>query len=250
MKNLAGNDVSIFLFRFVLRKNAISFVLNESIAEDMYPDVEEQIQPLVHVCSETLLRYKKHCLGETIMDGNIMIDSCFEVQLSPGLGRHFIEREKQNLFNDANEIAKLLMTVMDRRTKEMEHGTYPGPQSVINKIQRTGTSNKALQALGQKRHLEDLPWHGSVRPGLKQLKPEDLPTGVVAKRSYDHRGHSISFEHQTFGELGRIILVGTEDGQTLMEAELSKENPQLLRKKQKVFEDVISIVEACFDENL
>lgn len=52
MKNLAGNDCSIFLFRFVLRKNAISYVLNESIAEDMYPEIEEQIQPLVQACSE------------------------------------------------------------------------------------------------------------------------------------------------------------------------------------------------------
>jgi hypothetical protein len=38
-----------------------------------------------------------------------------------------------------------------------------------------------------------------------------------------------------------------EDGRTLMEAELSKENSQFLSKKQKVLEDVISIIEACFD---
>ena len=247
MKNLVGNDVSIFLFRFVLRKNGISFVLNESIAEDMYPNIEEQIQPLVHVCSETLLRYKKLCLGETIMDGNIMVDSCFEVQLSPGLGRHFIEREKQNLFNDAHEIAQLLMTVMERRTKELEQGTYPGPQLVINKIQRIGTTNRALETLGQKRHLKDFPWYGNDKPNFNQLKPEDLPSGVVAKRSYDHRGHCISFEHQSLGEIGKIILANMEDGRTLMEAELSKENSQFLSKKQKVLEDIISIIEACFD---
>jgi hypothetical protein len=134
MKNLAGNSVSIFLFRFVLRKNAISFVLNESIAEDMYPEIDEQIQPLFQACGETLMRYKHLSQGDTIMDGNILLDGCFEVMLSKGLGSHFAEREKKNLFNDAHEIANLLMEVMDRRTKELEQGVYPGPQPVISKI--------------------------------------------------------------------------------------------------------------------
>ena len=69
MKNLAGNDVSLFmfLFRFAPRKNAISFVLNEGIAEDLYPDIDAQLQPLVHACCETLLRHKHKCRGDTIM---------------------------------------------------------------------------------------------------------------------------------------------------------------------------------------
>ena len=32
LKNLAGNDVSIFLFRFEILSNGISFVINEAIA--------------------------------------------------------------------------------------------------------------------------------------------------------------------------------------------------------------------------
>jgi hypothetical protein len=39
LKNIAGNDVSIFLYRFELRGNGIDFVLNEAIDEDMYPDI-------------------------------------------------------------------------------------------------------------------------------------------------------------------------------------------------------------------
>ena len=245
MKNLAGNYVSIFLFRFVLRKNAISFVLNESIAEDMYPEIDEKIQPLTQACGETLMRYKKLCRGETIMDGNILVDGCFEVMLSKGLGKRFAEREKQNLFNDAHEIANLLMEVMDRRTKELEQGAYPGPQPVIRKIQSTGVTNKGLEALGQKQQLlEKLPWYASEKPGLNKLKPDDLPYGVVAKRGYDHRGHCIAFEHETLGELGKIILTDIEEDKTLMEAELSRENPVTLGKKQKVLEEVISIIEA------
>lgn len=242
MKNLAGNNVSIFLFRFVLLKNGINFVLNESIAEDMYPEIEEQVEPLVHACSETLLRYKHLCHGQTIMDGNILVDGYFEVMLSKGLGTHFVEREKQHLFNDANQIANLLMEVMDRRSKEIKQGTYPGPQPVIRKIQRTGVTNKGLEALGQQQS-EKLPWYASEIPGLKQLKPDDLPDGVVAKRGYDHRGHCIALEHKTLGELGKVILSNIEEDKTLLEAELSKENPTNLAKRQQVLEEVVSIIE-------
>ena len=53
LSNLAGNGVSIFLFRFELRGNGIDFVLNQAIAADMYPDVDEQLKPLAHACCET-----------------------------------------------------------------------------------------------------------------------------------------------------------------------------------------------------
>ena len=36
MQNLAGNGVSLFLFRFELRGAGIDFILNEGIAADMY----------------------------------------------------------------------------------------------------------------------------------------------------------------------------------------------------------------------
>lgn len=244
MKNLAGHDVSIYLFRFVLRKSAISFVLNEAIAEDLYPESERQLQPLVQACSETLLRHKTHCQANTIMDGNILTDGYFEVQLSPGLGKHFDPREKQALFHDANEIAQLLMAVMDRRTQEMEQGTYPGPQAVINQIQRTGTPNAGLEALGQKHHQDTL-GEGHPPPYLARLTPDDLPPGVVARRSYDHRGHCIAFEHTTFGLLGRIILID-RGGETLLEAEISQEHPQYLTQKRQIFEAILAVIDARF----
>jgi len=116
--NLAGHQVSIFLFRFVVRKNTIKFDLNEIIAKDMYPDIEEQMQPLAQACGETLLRYKHLCKNDTLMDGSILVDGCFEVMLSKGFGKHFVESEKQSLFNDAHKISNLLQEVMRRRTIE------------------------------------------------------------------------------------------------------------------------------------
>lgn len=117
LKNIAGNNVSIFLYRFELRGNGIDFVLNEAIAEDMYPDIDEKMKPIVHACCETLLRYRSVSVSNTIMDGNFLATGEFEVMLSKGLGRHFLRDEKARLFQAAKNIADLLSEVMDRGTK-------------------------------------------------------------------------------------------------------------------------------------
>jgi len=53
LKNIAGNDVAIFLFRFeLIEGNRIDFVVNEAIAEDMYTDIDAKMKPIVHVCCE------------------------------------------------------------------------------------------------------------------------------------------------------------------------------------------------------
>ncbi len=117
MKNLASNDVAIFLFRFELRGNGVDFILNEAIAADMYDDIDQKIKPLVHACCETLLRYEHLSVSNTIMDGNFLATGEFEVMLSRGLGRHFPEQEKEQLFQDAKTIADLLAVVMNRKTK-------------------------------------------------------------------------------------------------------------------------------------
>ncbi len=80
LKNVAGNDVSIFLFRFELRGHGIDFVINQAIAADMYQDVDEKIKPLAHACCETLSRYRRLSVSNTIMDGNILDTGEFEVR--------------------------------------------------------------------------------------------------------------------------------------------------------------------------
>lgn len=119
MKNLAGNEVSIFLFQFKLRSNGIEFILNEGIAADMYPDLDEKMKPIVHTCCETLLRYKYASISNLIMDGHILVTGEFEVMLSKGLGRYFIPEEKERLFQNAKNIADILEMVMSRRTLEL-----------------------------------------------------------------------------------------------------------------------------------
>src|SRR6266480_2536429 len=130
VKNVAGNDVSLFLFRFELSGNGINFVLNEAIAADMYQDLDEKLKPLAHACCETLLRYRHLSVSTTIMDGNILTTGEFEVMLSKGLGRHFVEDEKQQLFQDAKHIADLLAAVMDRKTQELNEGKQQNPSHI------------------------------------------------------------------------------------------------------------------------
>lgn len=237
--------MSIFLFRFVLGKTAISYVVNESIAEDMYPEIEDAIRPLVHACSETLLRYRQHCRGDTIMDGSILTDGCFEVMLSKGLGVYFHEIEKQNLFNDAHAIGELLMEVMNRRTREMEQGTYPGPHKPISKIGPAGGMLPGYELLGEiERLIDDAFLTEEIRPEIKRrrLKPEDLPAGVTAKASYDHRGKCLAFEHVTLGGLGKIVLVDQGPHQTVVESELFRDNRTTVAERKSAFDEVIKVL--------
>jgi len=256
VKNVAGNDVSIFLFRFELTGNGINFVLNEAIAADMYPDLDEQLKPLIHACCETLSRYRHLSVSNTIMDGNILATGEFEVMLSKGLGRHFVEDEKQQLFQDAKHIADLLSAVMERKTKEEKEGRQHS-NSRKSHSQNTKNIKKGLEKLGQEKHLQAelqrLAEGKQVRPDLKQLRPEDLPAGVTTTRGYDHRGQCYLFEHTTLGELGKIVLVKLSEKKTVLQAELytGQENVEspLVQKKKEVFEKVIATVDTCLHEN-
>src|SRR6266702_4926879 len=146
LKNLAGDDVSIFLLRFDVHSNAIDFVINEAIAADMYPDVDEQLKPLAHACCETLSRYKHLSVSNTIMDGNLLDTGEFEVMLSKVLGRHFVDVEKERLFQDAKKIADLLIEVMDRSTKEEKEGKKHIPYDI--RPQNPQKVKKGLEQLG------------------------------------------------------------------------------------------------------
>lgn len=254
MKNIAGNDVSIFLFRFELRGNGIDFILNEAIAEDMYPDIDEKMKPLVHACCETLLRYRQLSVSNTIMDGNILVTGECEVMLSKGLGQYFAHDEKQRLFQDAKNIADLLGKVMDRGTQELEKGI----QQNLPPIEHTPDPSKikkGLEQLGKTKHQQaKMQWLAEgapLRPGLRQLRPEDLPPDVTASSGYDHRGLCYVFEHKKFGELGRIVLIQVREQEMLMQAELyiGQENQEstIAKKKKAIFEKVVATVNACFN---
>ncbi|MCX7099839.1 MAG: hypothetical protein NTV43_18245 [Methylococcales bacterium] len=256
MKNIAGHDVSVFLYRFQLLGNSIDFVLNEVIAADMYPDIDEKMKPLVHVCCETLLRYRHLSASNTIMDGNFLVTGEFEVMLSKGLGIHFAHDEKQRLFQDAKRIADLLGEVMDRRTQEMKKGKQHTPH-LIDQPPNPKKIKKALEELGNASLLEDeLRWIAEgqqIRPGLKRLRPDDLPRDVTASRGYDHRGLCYVFEHKQYGELGRIVMIKVGEQEMLMQADFylgqEKQASITAKKKQQIFEEVVTTFNACFDFN-
>jgi hypothetical protein len=256
IKNLAGNEVSIFLFRFDVRGIGMDFVVNQAIAADMYHDIDEKLKALAHACCETLSRYRHLSVSNTIMDGNILATGEFEVMLSKGLGSHFAATEKQQLFQDAKTIADLLVEVMDRKTQELKDGKHQS-SSHTRSSQRPKPIKKGLEELGEAKRLQaELQWLAEgqrLRPGLQPLRPEDLPPGVTAARGYDHRGHCLIFAHETLGELGKIVLINIREGKMLLQAEICKapdDRPApLVQKKQHVFEQIVTTVNNRFDEN-
>jgi hypothetical protein len=257
LKNIAGNEVSIFLFRFELRGNGIDFVLNEAIAEDMYPDINEKMQPLVHACCETLLRYRHLSVSNIIMDGNILVTGEFEVMLSKGLGQYFAHDEKERLFQDAKNISDLLGEVMDRGTQEMEKGIQRN-RPPIEHTPNSKNIKKGLEKLGKTKHQQaKIQWLAEgvpLRPGLRQLRPEDLPPDVTTSNGYDHRGLCYVFEHKKFGELGRIVLIKMNEQEMLMQAELyqgqEKQESTIAKKKKDIFEKVVTTINICFNVGL
>ena len=190
------------------------------------------------------------------MDGNILATGEFEVMLSKGLGRHVAETEKQHVFQDAKHIADLLVEVMDRKTQELKDGKQRSA-SHTRSSQRPKTIKKGLEGLGEAKRLQaELQWLAEgqrVRPGLKPLRPEDLPSGVTASRGYDHRGHCLIFAHNTLGALGKIVLINIREGKMLLQAEIYKgpdDMPALLvQKKKHVLEHIVTTVNTRFDEN-
>ena len=253
LKNIAGNEVSIFLFRFELRGRGIDFVLNEVIAADMYPEVDEELKPFVHACCETLLRYQDLSVSNTIMDGNFLKSGEFEVMLSKGLGRHFAEDEKARLFQDAKRIADLLATVMDRRTQGLKQGKQPLPPPIAHPpdLQKI---KQGLKKLGKAKHHEaQFQWLADGRPRRPGLRPVELPPDVTAASGYDHRGHCYLFEHKQLGELGRIVLIQVREQEMLMQAELyqgqDKPKSPTAKKRKAVFEQVVATVNASFEVN-
>ena len=255
LKNIAGNEVSIFLFRFELRGIGIDFVLNEEIAADMYPEVDEELKPFVHACCETLLRYKHLSVSNTIMDGNFLMSGEFEVMLSKGLGLHFAEDEKARLFQDAKHIADLLATVMDRRTQELKQGKQPLPPPITHPPDPRKIK-QGLKKLGKAKHHEaQFQWLAEGRPrrpGLRPLRSADLPPDVTTAIGYDHRGHCYQFEHKQLGELGRIVLIQVREQKMLMQAELyqgqDKPESPTTKMRRAVFEQVVATVNASFEE--
>ena len=174
--------------------------------------------------------------------------------LSKGLGRHFPPDEKDRLFQDAKNISDLLAAVMDRRTQELQQGKQHNP-SPIEHLTSPGKIKKGLEELGRKKHqqakLQSNAEGWKPRPGLRQLRPEDLPPGVTASSGYDHRGLCYVFEHKKLGELGRIVLSQVREQEMLLQAEIhngrTKPESATATKKRDIFERVVATVSAAFN---
>lgn len=97
----------------------MDFILNEEIAKDMYPDLEEMLRPLVESTCQVLEPFKVYNKEKTIFSGVIHDDGQLEVTLSKGLGQYIDPYTKnQIIFENGKLIAQFLIKVMDRRSAE------------------------------------------------------------------------------------------------------------------------------------
>jgi len=111
----------IFLFRFDVTDKRMDFILNEEIAKDMYPDLEEMLRDLVKSLCSMLEYYKVYNKEKTIFSGVIHDNGEAEVTLSKGLGKYIDSYTKnQIIFDHGKLITELCTTIMDRRSAEAQ----------------------------------------------------------------------------------------------------------------------------------
>ena len=110
-----------FLFRFDVTDKGMDFILNEEIAKDMYPDLEEMLRDLVKSLCSILEYYKVYNKEKTIFSGVIHDNGEAEVTLSKGLGKYIDPYTKnQVIFDHGKLITELCTTIMDRRSAEAQ----------------------------------------------------------------------------------------------------------------------------------
>ncbi|HEQ3527480.1 MULTISPECIES: hypothetical protein [Bacillus cereus group] len=111
----------IFLFRFDVTDKGMDFILNEEIAKDMYPDLEEMLRDLVKSLCSILEYYKVYNKEKTIFSGVIHDNGEAEVTLSKGLGKYIdLYTKNQIIFDHGKLITELCTTTMDRRSAEAQ----------------------------------------------------------------------------------------------------------------------------------
>lgn len=84
--------------------------MNEQLAADMEPDLEEMLRTLVMPACDLLLMYNHHSTENPIFRGWMHDSGELEVKLSTGLGRYIEKKIKQLL----SENKKLIDTVTSR----------------------------------------------------------------------------------------------------------------------------------------
>lgn len=117
MKNLRGNDIYIFLFRFVVNLDGVTCELNQGILADMTPDIERLIQPHIHFCCEKLIALKFPQQREILLDCHFVGNGVLEISLNQAIEHKLSMQEKLALQFDAKQIADYLTELMNRRVR-------------------------------------------------------------------------------------------------------------------------------------
>ena len=92
-----------------------------------------------------------------------------------------------------------------------------------------------------------------MKKNIRQMKPEDLPKGVVANLGEDYRGLCYIFDHIEHGCLGKLVMISIEEKKQKLVYDFFEGNE--LRgssnyiKRMEIFREVVQIVSQAFDVN-
>ncbi len=92
-----------------------------------------------------------------------------------------------------------------------------------------------------------------MKKNIRQLKPEDLPKGVITNLGEDYRGRCYLFDHIEYGRLGRLVMINVEENSQKLqydffEGDEARGSSNYL-KRMEIFRQVVQIVNQAFEGN-
>ena len=92
-----------------------------------------------------------------------------------------------------------------------------------------------------------------MKRNIIQLKPGDLPEGVITTLGEDPRGRCYLFDHLEYGRLGRLVMINIEENKQKLQYdffegnELRDSSNYIMR--MNVFKQIVQIINQAFDDN-
>lgn len=107
----------IFLYQFDVKENGIHFVLNEQLADDIFPQYDVLLRPLVMSLAETLQLYYSVSRNSTLLTSHIRDNGEIGVVLNQEL-EHCIDGYTKDymILKNGKRIADILIEVKKAHT--------------------------------------------------------------------------------------------------------------------------------------
>ncbi len=92
-----------------------------------------------------------------------------------------------------------------------------------------------------------------MKKNIKQLKPEDLPKGVITNLGEDYRGRCYLFDHVEYGRLGKLVVINIEENKQKLQYDFFEgfdlRGSSNYTRRMNIFRQIVQIVSQAFDDN-